>query len=81
MTILTSFLSAATDSLSFLPDRGSDTAVPCMLYLSTIVNPVVLGTCNCSEMASGDLVTINNVFFQINTELLRLSHSSVYCKV
>ena len=50
LSILTSFLSAAGDSLCFLPDCGSDSTVQCNLYLQT----VELGTCTCFEMAPSD---------------------------
>ena len=52
LTILTSFLWAAGDSLSFFPDRGSDTTVPCLFTYS--VCTVCLGTCNCIETAPSD---------------------------
>ena len=55
LTILTSFLSAACDSsFCFLPDHGSDTTVPCTLYLQTVVCTVYLGACNYFEMAQSD---------------------------
>ena len=65
-----SFLSAAVDSLGFLPDCGSDTTVPCTSYLHVDVCTVDLGSCNCFEMAPSD-------FAEIRAELIRLSHCSI----
>ena len=42
LTILTNFLSAAGDSLRFLHDRGSDTTMPCSLYLQ-LFSQLILG--------------------------------------
>ena len=61
LTILTSFLSAADDSLRLLLDRGGDATAPCTLYVQTVVCTVDLGTCNSFEMAPSDVPDFRSI--------------------
>ena len=75
LTILTNGLSAAGDSLCFLPDGGSNTTGPWTLFWQIILDLKLLW--NGSKWLS-DLFKSMICFFQIFAELLRFSHCSVW---
>ena len=75
LTPLTSFLSAAGDSLCFLSDGSSDSTVLCTCLQSIVWSVDLVTALTCLQVSF--LACLNNKLFQINAELLRLSHRSV----